>query len=157
MSLCAEKEIIANEWYFLSDFHYVAPDAVRLTVFCFTSTWPQRWCHMNHSCHASTDSLEARLRNPSLASFQVKQAAKSRRVSNTIFILPSVLWHNREIIARLLLRPKPRNHHGDFMSQIIKPQLPILRSKPENPSTLVLRPNQEIHAPHLFMHRVDRT
>jgi hypothetical protein len=30
------------------------------------------------------------------------------------------LWHNRQIVARLVLRPKPRNHHRDFQSQITK-------------------------------------
>jgi hypothetical protein len=30
------------------------------------------------------------------------------------------------------LRHKPRNRHGDFEAQITKPELPILRSKPEN-------------------------
>jgi hypothetical protein len=33
----------------------------------------------------------------------------------------------------LVLRPKPRNRHGDFEAQITKPELPVLRSKPENP------------------------
>jgi hypothetical protein len=34
----------------------------------------------------------------------------------------------------LVLRPKPRNHRGDFVGQIIKLQLPVLRPKPGNPS-----------------------
>jgi hypothetical protein len=29
---------------------------------------------------------------------------------------------------------KPKNHRGDFEAQITKPELPILRPKPENPS-----------------------
>jgi hypothetical protein len=29
---------------------------------------------------------------------------------------------------------KPRNHHDDFVGQITKSQLPVLRPKPENPS-----------------------
>jgi hypothetical protein len=33
----------------------------------------------------------------------------------------------------LILRPKPRNRRGDFESQITKPELPVLRSKPKNP------------------------
>jgi hypothetical protein len=33
----------------------------------------------------------------------------------------------------LILRPKPRNHHGDFEAQITKPELPVLRPKPGNP------------------------
>jgi hypothetical protein len=33
----------------------------------------------------------------------------------------------------LVLRPKPRNHRGDFETQITKPELPVLRSKPGNP------------------------
>jgi hypothetical protein len=31
------------------------------------------------------------------------------------------------------LRPKPRNRHGDFEAQITKPELLVLRPKPENP------------------------
>jgi hypothetical protein len=30
--------------------------------------------------------------------------------------------------------PKPRNHRGDFEAQITKPELLVLRPKPENPS-----------------------
>jgi hypothetical protein len=33
----------------------------------------------------------------------------------------------------LVLRPKPRNRYGDFDAQITKPELQILRPKPENP------------------------
>jgi hypothetical protein len=33
----------------------------------------------------------------------------------------------------LVLRPKPRNRHGDFEAQISKPKLPVLRPKPGNP------------------------
>jgi hypothetical protein len=33
----------------------------------------------------------------------------------------------------LVLRPKPRNRRSDFEAQITKPELPVLRSKPENP------------------------
>jgi hypothetical protein len=33
----------------------------------------------------------------------------------------------------LVLRPKPRNRHGDFENQITKPELSVLRSKPGNP------------------------
>jgi hypothetical protein len=55
------------------------------------------------------------------------------------------LWRNRQIEACLILRPKPRNCHGDFKTQIIKPYLPVLRPKPKKPSTtLVLRLNQKI-------------
>jgi hypothetical protein len=55
------------------------------------------------------------------------------------------------------LSSKPRNHHGDFEAQITKPQLPVLRLKLENPSTLVLNLNQETRAPHLLVHGTDRT
>jgi hypothetical protein len=34
----------------------------------------------------------------------------------------------------LVLRPKPRNHHGDFVGQITKPQLSVLSPKPGHPS-----------------------
>jgi hypothetical protein len=33
----------------------------------------------------------------------------------------------------MILRHKPRNHRGDFEVQITKPDLPVLRPKPENP------------------------
>jgi hypothetical protein len=33
----------------------------------------------------------------------------------------------------LVLRFKPRNHHGDFETQINKSELPVLRHKPGNP------------------------
>jgi hypothetical protein len=46
---------------------------------------------------------------------------------------PSILWHNQQTEAHLVLRPKPRNHRGDFEAKITKPKLPISRSKPENP------------------------
>jgi hypothetical protein len=36
--------------------------------------------------------------------------------------------------SQLVLTPKPRNHHGDFVDQITKPQLPVLWPKPGNPS-----------------------
>jgi hypothetical protein len=72
-----------------------------------------------------------------------------------VVLLPSVWWHNRQTIASLVLRPKPRNCRDDFKVQITKPQLPILRSKPRNPPTLVLRLNQETHAPHLLVHGTD--
>jgi hypothetical protein len=45
-----------------------------------------------------------------------------------------VLWCNRQTIAHLVLKHKPRNCCGDFVGQITKPQLQILRPKPENPS-----------------------
>jgi hypothetical protein len=33
----------------------------------------------------------------------------------------------------LVLRSRPRNRRGDFETQITKPELPVLRLKPENP------------------------
>jgi hypothetical protein len=33
----------------------------------------------------------------------------------------------------LILRRKPRNHHAIFAAQITKPELTVLRPKPENP------------------------
>jgi hypothetical protein len=111
---------------------------------------------MHHPCRAST-TLEARLGNPSPTCFQAKQAAKSRRVSNVVFIHLSVLWGNRQTIAHLVLRPKLRNHRGDFVGQVTKSHLSVLRSKPGNPSTFVLRPNQETHEPSLLLYGADRT
>jgi hypothetical protein len=77
-------------------------------------------------------SLQARLGNPSQTCFDVKQAARSRRVSRAD-LPPSVLWRNRQTEAHLVLRVKPRNRRGDFEAQITKPELPVLRPKPENP------------------------
>jgi hypothetical protein len=62
------------------------------------------------------------------------QAARSRHVSHAVFILLSILWHNQQTIAHLILRHKLRNRCDDFMGQITKPELPILRLKPKNPS-----------------------
>jgi hypothetical protein len=45
----------------------------------------------------------------------------------------SILWHNRQTEACLVLGPKPRNFRGDFEAQITKPELPVLRPKPRNP------------------------
>jgi hypothetical protein len=42
---------------------------------------------------------------------------------------PLVLWCNRQTQARLVLRPKPRNHRGDFEAQITKPELLVLSPK----------------------------
>jgi hypothetical protein len=107
-----------------------------------------------HRC-AST-SLEARLKNPSATSFQVKQVVISRRVSHTN--LPtSVLWRNRQTVTGLILSPKPKNRHSDFETQIIKPKMSVLKPKSKNRSTLVLRLNQETHAPCLYVHGTDRT
>jgi hypothetical protein len=73
-------------------------------------------------------------------------------VSHTV-LPPSGLWHNRQTKARLVLRSKPRNCHGDFEVQITKPELPVLRPKPgetiatgfevkpEKTVLVVLRPN----------------
>jgi hypothetical protein len=62
----------------------------------------------------------------------MKQATRSRRVSHAD-LPPSVLWRNRQTEVYLVLRPKPRNRRGDFEAQITKPELPVLRPKPENP------------------------
>jgi alkanesulfonate monooxygenase SsuD/methylene tetrahydromethanopterin reductase-like flavin-dependent oxidoreductase (luciferase family) len=43
------------------------------------------------------------------------------------------LWRNRQTEAHLVLRPKPRNHRGDFEAHITKPKLSILRPKLGNP------------------------
>jgi hypothetical protein len=86
----------------------------------------------------------------------VKQVTRSRCVSHAN-LPPSILWRNRQTEAHLILSPKPRNCRGDFKLQIIKPQLPVLRCKPRNPSTLVFRPNQEIRAHCLLVHGADHT
>jgi hypothetical protein len=78
-------------------------------------------------------SLQARLRNPSQTCFHVKQTARTRRVSHAD-LPPSVLWHNRQIEAHLVLRPKLRNRRGDFEAQITKSELSVLRPKSGNPA-----------------------
>jgi hypothetical protein len=125
-------------------------------IFDFISTRPPWWCYVHHPCCAST-SLKARLGNPSPTCFLVKQTARSRCVSRVVFILPSVLWCNRQTIAHIVLRSKPRNCHGDFVVQITKLQQPVLRPNWEKPSILVLRLNQETRAPHLLVHSANRT
>jgi hypothetical protein len=72
-------------------------------------------------------------------------------------LLSSILCRNQQTIARLVLRPKSRIRCGDFETQITKLQLPVLRLKPENPSTLVLRLNQETRALRLLVHGADHT
>jgi hypothetical protein len=62
----------------------------------------------------------------------VKQAARSRRVFHIDLSL-LILCRNQQTEAHLILRPKPRNHRGDFNAQLTKPQLPVLRPKPKNP------------------------
>jgi hypothetical protein len=62
-----------------------------------SSTWTR--CNFRDSAMCTTHrrasvSLEARVENPSLTYFHVKQAARSQRVSHVI-ALPSVLWHNQ--------------------------------------------------------------
>jgi hypothetical protein len=49
---------------------------------------------------------------------------------------PSILWHNRQTEACLILKPKSRNRHGNFEAQINKPELSVLRPKPKNPPPL---------------------
>jgi hypothetical protein len=70
--------------------------------------------------------------NPSKTCFNVKKATISRCVSHAD-LPPSILWRNRQIEAHFVLRPKPRNRHGDFEAQITKPELPVLRPKLKNP------------------------
>jgi hypothetical protein len=48
-------------------------------------------------------------------------------------LAPSILRHNRQTDACMVLRPKPRNRRGDFEAQNTKPELQILRPKPGNP------------------------
>jgi hypothetical protein len=70
---------------------------------------------------------------------------------------PLVLWRNRQIEVRLVLRPKPRNRRCHFEDQITKPELPVLRLRPGNPSTLVLSLNQETRVPCLLVPSIDHT
>jgi hypothetical protein len=50
---------------------------------------------------------------------------------HTVFICSSVLRRKPTNLLHLVLRPKPRNCHSDFVGQITKPYLQILRPKPE--------------------------
>jgi hypothetical protein len=102
-----------------------------------TSTRPSSTClrrnlHDGATCSTrrrTSASLRARLGNPSQTCFHAKQAARSQRVSRAD-LPPSILWHNRQTEAHLVLRHKPRNRRGDFEAQITKPGLPVLRPKP---------------------------
>jgi hypothetical protein len=70
--------------------------------------------------HRVSASLEAILENSSVTCLQVKQAIRSRRVSRAV-LPPLVLWRNRQIEVRMILRLKPTHRRGDFDAQIIKP------------------------------------
>jgi hypothetical protein len=101
---------------------------------CPSSTWTSHDLRDDTTCtthRCVSASLEARLGNPITTCFQVKQVARSWRVSHTV-LPPSVLWRNRQTEAHLVLRFKPRSHHDDFEAQIMKPELPILRPKSGN-------------------------
>jgi hypothetical protein len=104
------------------------------------STRPSSTCLRRNLCDGATCttrrrtsvSLQTRLGNPSQTCFHAKQAARSRRMSRAD-LPPLVLWCNRQTEACLVLRPKPRNRHGDFEAEITKPELPVLWPKPGNP------------------------
>jgi hypothetical protein len=106
-----------------------------IALTCPSSTCHRRNLRDDATCithRRASASLQATLGNPSQICFHVKQAARSRRVSHAD-LPPSVLWCNRQTEAHMVLRPKPRNHRGDFEAQITKPKLLVLRPKPENP------------------------
>jgi hypothetical protein len=125
-----------------------------------SSTCLRRNLHDGATCithRRASASLQARLRNPSQTCFHAKQAARSQRVSHAD-LLASVLWHNRQTEARLVLGHKPRNRRSDFKAQITKPELPVLRPNRETLHHVgfeaqpgnrppVLRPNQEKPSP----------
>jgi hypothetical protein len=46
---------------------------------------------------------------------------------------PTWFWGPNQETITVILRPKPRNHHGDFKPQITKSELPVLSPKPGNP------------------------
>jgi hypothetical protein len=79
------------------------------------------------TCHHASASLDDSLGNPSATCFQAKQAARSRYVFRAV-LPPSVLGHNRQTEAHLVLSHKPKIRRGDFESQITKSELLILRS-----------------------------
>jgi hypothetical protein len=54
---------------------------------------------------------------------------------HTIFMLSSVLWCNRQTIAHLILRHKPKNRRGDFVGQTGKPERVVLRPNIRNVAT----------------------
>jgi hypothetical protein len=77
---------------------------------------------------------ETLVRLASTRSKPLDLGAGPRRVSRAE-LPPSVLLRNRQTEAYLVLRPKPRNHCGDFEAQITKPELQVLRPKQGNPPT----------------------
>jgi hypothetical protein len=99
--------------------NYTLPILVSNTRLYSTLSWHH--LHNDATCTIRVTSSPVRLENPRSTCFQAKQAVKSRRMSNAVFILPSVLWHNQQTVSYSVLRPKPRNSHGDFEAQITKP------------------------------------
>jgi hypothetical protein len=156
MPIRAKKVIIAKEGYFgpTSTASHSMPSNQSSSTSLPCDLCDDAMC-MTHHC--SFANFEAKLGNPSLTRFEARQAARSRRVSHTVLILPLILWHNQQTIAHLVLRPKPRNHRSDFVGPITKPQLPVLRPRLGNLMTLVLKLNQETRTSHLLVHGEDRT
>jgi hypothetical protein len=156
MPLCAKKEITASEGYFglTSTAPHLMPSNRPSPASLPRDLRDDATCTTSRHSFAS---FEAKLANTSPTCFQAKQDTRSQRVSHNVFILPSILWHNRRTVAHLVLRPKQRNCCGDFVDQITKSQLPVLMPKPRNPSTLVLRLKQETRALCLLLHGADRT
>jgi hypothetical protein len=99
-------------------------------VFDFIFTRPPWWFHVHHR-PSLLHQFWGKLGNPSPTCFQVKQAARSRCVSRTIF-LPSVLWCNR--------KPLPAWFWGPNQETVMV----ILMPKSPNRSCWFYGPNQEI-------------
>jgi hypothetical protein len=107
--------------------------------------------------HRSSASFEAKLGNPNLTFFVMKQAARWWCVSS----------HRLHMLISFEAQtdnPPPTWFWGPNQETVAviwwaftKPQLPVLRPKPGNLPTLVLRFNQEIRAPCLLVHGVDHT
>jgi hypothetical protein len=121
-----------------------------------SSTWSSHGLRDDGTCtirRRTPTCLEARLENRSATCIQAKQVGRSQHMSRVVHS-PSVLWRNRQIEARIVLRPKPRNYHSDFKAKSPnrscrfwgpnqKPEPLILRSNRKKPSSPVLRSNRE--------------
>jgi hypothetical protein len=92
---------------------------------------------MHHPCRTST-SLEARLGNPLLTCFQVKQATKSRRVSHTVFILPLDFDAQTMKPSRSFCGPNHQTAATGSEAQTEKPVDLGFEAEPKNPCSLSL-------------------
>jgi hypothetical protein len=94
MPLWVKKEIAANEGYF--DLTSTASHPTQLNR--SSSALLPYDLRDDVTCtirYLSFTGFKAKLENPSSTRFQGKHTTRSRHMSHVVFILSSVLWHNR--------------------------------------------------------------